>query len=154
MIMGEVPLPEAGRKLTRTMAGFDVEMSASKAYKSRKTELQKEPIKRPVKRETIAYIEEPKAEPEEVIEQQWIRKEEVEFEPVREKVSKRIEYTVEEGDTLQKISKKFYGAARKWPEIYEANKGALKDASKIYPGQVIIIPELKKAEEKVEEGIK
>lgn len=53
---------------------------------------------------------------------------------------KMKKYTVKEGDTLQKISKEFYGTTKKWTKIYEANKDALRAADKIYPGQVINIP--------------
>ena len=49
-------------------------------------------------------------------------------------------YTVQKGDTLQKISQKFYGTSKKWAKIYEANKDILKGPNKIYPGQVINIP--------------
>jgi LysM repeat protein len=49
-------------------------------------------------------------------------------------------YTVEKGDTLQKISQKFYGTSRFWYRIYEANKDTVKDPNKIYPGQIINIP--------------
>lgn len=49
-------------------------------------------------------------------------------------------YTVQKGDTLQKISQKFYGTTKKWTKIYDANKGVLKGPNKIYPGQVIDIP--------------
>jgi nucleoid-associated protein YgaU len=47
---------------------------------------------------------------------------------------------VNKGDTLQKISKKFYGTTRKWNRIYKANKQVLKSQNKIYPGQVLDIP--------------
>lgn len=49
-------------------------------------------------------------------------------------------YTVKSGDTLSKISKEMYGEASKYPQIFEANKPMLKDADKIYPGQVLRIP--------------
>ena len=49
-------------------------------------------------------------------------------------------YTVQKGDTLQKISKKFYGTTKKWTKIYEANKDILKAPDKVYPRQVINIP--------------
>jgi nucleoid-associated protein YgaU len=49
-------------------------------------------------------------------------------------------YTVREGDTLQKIAKKFYGITKKWTVIYDANKTTLKGPDKIYPGQVLNIP--------------
>lgn len=49
--------------------------------------------------------------------------------------------TVETGDTLSAISKKVYGDANKYNKIFEANKPMLKDPNKIYPGQVLRIPE-------------
>lgn len=49
-------------------------------------------------------------------------------------------YTVQKGDTLQKISEKFFGTTKKWMKIYDANREALKGPNKIYPGQVINIP--------------
>lgn len=49
-------------------------------------------------------------------------------------------YTVKSGDTLSKIAKEFYGEAGKYPQIFEANKPMLKDADKIYPGQMLRIP--------------
>lgn len=56
-------------------------------------------------------------------------------------VEKSVEkYKVEKGDTLQKISQKFYGTTKKWTKIYNANKATLKGPNKIYPGQVIDIP--------------
>ncbi|MCU0651756.1 MAG: LysM peptidoglycan-binding domain-containing protein [Candidatus Omnitrophica bacterium] len=55
-------------------------------------------------------------------------------EPIMEK------YTVQKNDTLQKISKKYYGTTKKWHRIYEANKDIMKGPNKIYPGQVIDIP--------------
>jgi nucleoid-associated protein YgaU len=56
------------------------------------------------------------------------------------KVTTIEKYTVQNGDTLQKISEKFYGTRRLWMKIYEANKDKLSDPNKIYPGQIIDIP--------------
>ena len=50
-------------------------------------------------------------------------------------------YTVKSGDTLGKIAKEFYGNAMEYPKIFEANKPMLSDPDKIYPGQVLRIPE-------------
>ncbi len=50
-------------------------------------------------------------------------------------------YTVEKGDTLQKISDKAYGTTKKWKKIFEANKDTLKSPDKIKPGQELVIPE-------------
>ncbi|MCK9594664.1 MAG: LysM peptidoglycan-binding domain-containing protein [Candidatus Omnitrophica bacterium] len=49
-------------------------------------------------------------------------------------------YTVQPGDTLQKIASKFYGRSAKWPRIYEANRKTVKSPDNIKPGQVITIP--------------
>lgn len=52
-----------------------------------------------------------------------------------------IFHTVESGDSLSKIAKKYYGNAMRYPEIFEANKPMLKSADLIYPGQVLRIPQ-------------
>jgi nucleoid-associated protein YgaU len=49
--------------------------------------------------------------------------------------------TVEKGDTLSAISKRVYGDANKYQKIFDANKPMLKDVNKIYPGQVLRIPD-------------
>ncbi|MFW0767724.1 peptidoglycan-binding protein LysM [Trabulsiella odontotermitis] len=50
-------------------------------------------------------------------------------------------YTVKSGDTLSAIAKKEYGNANDYQRIFEANKPMLKHPDKIYPGQVLIIPQ-------------
>jgi nucleoid-associated protein YgaU len=49
-------------------------------------------------------------------------------------------HTVASGDTLSKISAKYYGSANDYTRIFEANKPMLSDPNKIYPGQVLRIP--------------
>jgi nucleoid-associated protein YgaU len=56
-----------------------------------------------------------------------------------------VYYTVVSGDTLGGIAKKHYGAASKYPAIFEANKPMLTDPNKIYPGQVLRIPPVQAA---------
>ena len=51
-------------------------------------------------------------------------------------------HTVVSGESLSKIAKKYYGDAMKYNVIFEANKPTLSDPDKIYPGQVLRIPEL------------
>ena len=51
-------------------------------------------------------------------------------------------YTVKEGDSLSKIAGEVYGDVMKYEGIFEANKPMLTHPDKIYPGQVLIIPEL------------
>ena len=49
-------------------------------------------------------------------------------------------YTVEKGDSLSAISKKLYGNANRWREIFEANRDQLDDPDLIHPGQTLRIP--------------
>ncbi|MBC2654581.1 peptidoglycan-binding protein LysM [Pseudomonas sp. MSSRFD41] len=49
--------------------------------------------------------------------------------------------TVKKGDTLSAIAKAQYGDANKYNKIFEANKPLLSHPDKIYPGQVLRIPE-------------
>lgn len=61
---------------------------------------------------------------------------------VEENVPESTFYTVKSGDTLSKISKAHYGDAMKYMNIFEANQPLLEDPNKIYPGQVLRIPNL------------
>lgn len=49
-------------------------------------------------------------------------------------------YTVEKGDTLSAISKRFYGKSSLWKQIYEANRDTIENPDLIYPGQTIKLP--------------
>lgn len=53
------------------------------------------------------------------------------------------DYTIVENDTLQEISRKFYGTTKKWELIYQENKNTLKSPDKIYPGKTIKVPVIK-----------
>jgi LysM domain len=50
-------------------------------------------------------------------------------------------YTVQSGDTLSKISARFYGSPSQYNKIFEANRNILSDPNKIQPGQELVIPE-------------
>ena len=54
-------------------------------------------------------------------------------------------HTVVSGDSLSAISKTYYGTWKLYPEIFEANKPMLSHPDKIYPGQVLRIPDIKTA---------
>ena len=56
-------------------------------------------------------------------------------------------YTVKKGDNLSKIAQAQYGKgqAAKHKLIFEANKPMLKHPDKIYPGQVLRIPDISEA---------
>lgn len=51
-------------------------------------------------------------------------------------------HTVEAGDSLSAVAKKVYGDASRYLEIFEANKPMLSHPDKIYPGQVLRIPNI------------
>lgn len=50
-------------------------------------------------------------------------------------------YTVKKGDNLSAIAKRTLGKSSRYPEIFEANKPMLTHPDKIYPGQVLRIPQ-------------
>lgn len=64
------------------------------------------------------------------------RKNEKQFLPVKY-------YTVQEGDSFQKISRKYYGSSKYYKLIVEANKDTLKGSTILKIGNKIIIPPLK-----------
>lgn len=56
-------------------------------------------------------------------------------------VPEAVFYTVQSGDSLSKISKTQYGDPMRYEQIFEANKPMLSHPDKIYPGQVLRIPQ-------------
>ena len=127
-IMGKAPdtLEQKERKLTRENQIVEVEVrSPFKLSNFFKKKAKSEAPK----------IEQPIESKETAVEQ-----------PVVENMQK---YTVQKGETLQKISQKLYGTTKKWVKIYNANKDTLSAPNKIYPGQVINLPaqEIKETKE-------
>lgn len=52
-------------------------------------------------------------------------------------------HIVQSGDTLSKISARYYGNAGRWPEIYAANQAVIgSNPDRIFPGQRLTIPGL------------
>lgn len=49
-------------------------------------------------------------------------------------------YEIASGDSLYKISKKFYGDGNRYNDIFEANREVIRDPNLIFPGQKIRIP--------------
>lgn len=82
------------------------------------------------------------------------QEEEMPLAKIKQKVSEILErapeestaqmrtYKVRKGDTLQKISRHFYGTTKKWHLLYKANRDKLKGPDKVYPGQVLVIPQV------------
>lgn len=54
--------------------------------------------------------------------------------------AKEQTYTVQSGDTLSHIAKRFYGNANQYMKIFNANKDQLKDPDHIKIGQVLKVP--------------
>jgi len=50
-------------------------------------------------------------------------------------------YTIQKGDTLSKISQKFYGTTKKWKSIYEANRDRINNINNLKVGTQIVIPD-------------
>jgi len=50
------------------------------------------------------------------------------------------QHVVVEGDTLSKISRRYYGTSERWPEILEANHDILRDARNLPVGASLRIP--------------
>src|SRR5438876_4640860 len=49
-------------------------------------------------------------------------------------------YTVQSGDTLASISRKFYKSSARWEKILGANKESIRDPAKLTVGQSLVIP--------------
>jgi tetratricopeptide (TPR) repeat protein len=49
-------------------------------------------------------------------------------------------YTVQPGDTLASIARKFYKSSARWPRIMEANSKTLSKPADLKPGQTLVIP--------------
>ena len=49
-------------------------------------------------------------------------------------------YTVQEGDTLFKISTRFYGSSHKWRDIQDANRAIIPANGRVRSGQVLKLP--------------
>jgi nucleoid-associated protein YgaU len=49
-------------------------------------------------------------------------------------------YVIQKGDSLSAVAKRYYGNARDYPRIFDANREVIKNPDLIYPGQKIRIP--------------
>ncbi|MCU0568229.1 MAG: LysM peptidoglycan-binding domain-containing protein, partial [Oculatellaceae cyanobacterium Prado106] len=61
--------------------------------------------------------------------------------PVITTQSNRFLYTVQAGDTLASIAKRFYGINRRWDPIYEVNRGLIgENPDRLQIGMELVIP--------------
>lgn len=60
--------------------------------------------------------------------------------PTLEEEQKYSFYTIQRGDSLSKVAKRYYGDAMRWPELFEANREVIQNPDLIYPGQQIRVP--------------
>jgi len=49
-------------------------------------------------------------------------------------------YVIQKGDSLSAIAQRYYGNAKDYPRIFDANREVIKNPDLIYPGQKIRIP--------------
>lgn len=110
---------EKERKTTRTTQAIEIELRSP--IKFEKTAKAPQAVEEPLITGNRGFVNQAQEAP---------APQEVSFE----------KYTVQKGDTLQKISMKFYGTTKKWTKIYDANRDTLKGPDKIYPGRSINIP--------------
>lgn len=123
------PPPAGERKTTREYYEIQVEVPPVIEKESRVPKVEKEDEE--VTRGTPIYIA-PEI-PEKRVEKRA---------ELPERVSEEfVSYTVQKGDTLQKISQKFYGTTKKWRKIFLANQDKLSAPDKVYPGQALKIPQ-------------
>ncbi|MEY3775635.1 MAG: hypothetical protein RLZZ129_2415 [Verrucomicrobiota bacterium] len=60
--------------------------------------------------------------------------------PETQSVAAARTHTVMEGDSLSRISLRYYGTPNRWQEIYDANREELAGANVLRPGQVLRLP--------------
>jgi acetyl esterase/lipase/phage tail protein X len=58
-----------------------------------------------------------------------------------EPISPQRFHVVRKGETLSAISREYYGSAGMWRKIFEANRGAVKDANAVRAGTRLVIPD-------------
>ena len=60
--------------------------------------------------------------------------------PAQVPVAQQRFHTVTDGDSLSRISLRYYGTANRWQEIYNANRDVLQGSSTLRVGQQLRIP--------------
>ena len=130
-ILGQAPEPKE-RATTRTTRVFEIELGRAK----------KCPASYPSSAPLTPSMEEPAAAYEQETQNE---------KPTQDQDFER--YTAAKNDTLQKISKRFYGTTKRWMKIYEANKDVLRGPDKLYPGQILKIPSAPESKVETEKAV-
>ena len=61
--------------------------------------------------------------------------------PVAIGAGEELEHVVQPGESLWQIAAQTGGDPQLWPVLYRANRDQIKDPSRLYPGQALLIPE-------------
>ena len=121
-------------------------LSSKRKINVLEVELGKHPVGGETKERTKMTEDYPLIEEEELISEDIIMEEpqassdDIEEDELYAEKKQYQTYTVQQNDTLQKISYKFYNTTKSWNLIYEANKDILKGPDRIYSGQILKIP--------------
>lgn len=131
---GKEPGPPVKQgKSTRTMTVFEIEFGPTR---DKEEKSKAAPCPDTVEREDIdIFNEEIESEPIESPEERGTKS------GVTGDEKKYTSYKVRKGDTLQKISKKFYGTTKKWPMLYKENRKVIKIPDKLRIGDILRIPQ-------------
>ena len=63
------------------------------------------------------------------------------FSPSTTRAGEPAEHVVQPGESLWQIAAQLGGDPQLWPVLYRANRDQIKDPSRLYPGQALLIPE-------------
>ena len=134
---GSAPLASE-RKTTRQVVQTDIELPTVQELTPWKIHKGSAKAQAP---KSSAWM--PPAEPLPSQESQWqpVQEGRVSSQPVihQERAPFSV-YTVQKGDSLEKIASKVYGDSNQWRRIYKANREKLSSPNRVYPGQKLVIP--------------
>ena len=61
--------------------------------------------------------------------------------PAAIRAGEHLEHVVQPGESLSQSAAQAGGDPQRWPVLYRANRDQIKDPSRLYPGQALLIPE-------------
>ena len=125
-LSGDAPTPDQPRSKTRETYVTEFEFNLPWSKKAAAKKVAQEPVDEKTSKPMEDYEEDIFAE---------------DIEDEAEVEDTFTMYEIKKDDTLQKISKKFYGTYRKWKKIYDVNTDVIKDPNRIKPGTMIKVPQ-------------